>query len=124
MKSDDPRLTAFVLDELTPEEQEQVLRAIETDGFLAAEADELQRFAAGLRAGLQNETADSLTPEQRAAVLGENPAHEESIVIPSVAWWRNPWIPSAAAAVVVAGLATTIYFQAKYIERLTTAAML
>src|SRR5262245_1167494 len=119
MSPDDPKFTAYVLDELSPEEQEQVFREIESDQSLAAEADKLRRFTESLRAELQGEVAEPLTAEQRAAILGESLPEPANIIVPRIQWWRNRWIPSAAAAIVVGGLATTIYFQARYIEDLT-----
>jgi Ca-activated chloride channel family protein len=119
MKPDDPKFTAYVLNELPLDEHEQALNEIESDETLAAEADELRRFAECLRAELHGEAAEPLTPEQRAAVLGESLPVPINIIAPHVPWWRHRWIPSAAAAVVVASLATTTYFQARHIEKLT-----
>jgi secreted protein with Ig-like and vWFA domain len=119
MNPDDPKFTAYVLDELSTDEHEQVLREIESNEELAAEAHELRHFAESLRAELKGETSEPLTPEQRAAVLGESLPAASTIVVPRVPWWRHQWIPAAAAAVLVCGLATTIYFQAKHIEKLT-----
>jgi Ca-activated chloride channel family protein len=119
MNADDPRFTAYVLDELSPDEREQFRHEIESDNALAAEADELRRFTESLRVELQGEPAEPLTPEQRAAVLGESLPAPANIILPKIDWWRSPWFLSAAAAIVVSGFVTAIYFQARHIERLT-----
>lgn len=118
MNSDDPKFTAYILDELSPEERTEILQQIEGDETLAAEADELRRLTESLRAELHGEKAEPLTPQQRAAILGETIQQESSIVVPPVAWWRSPAFVSAAAAVVIGGFVSAIYFQAKHIERL------
>lgn len=118
MNPDDPKFTAYVLDELSTEERAEVLREIEDDHALATQADELQFFAENLRRQLQGEKMEPLTPEQRATILGEELPAPANIVVPAVAWWRRPWLVSAAAAFVIGGFVSAIYFQARHIDRL------
>jgi anti-sigma factor RsiW len=119
MNTDDPKFTAYILNELPPDEHTQVLEEMERDGALAAEANELHRFTESLRAELQAEVAERLTPEQRAAVLWETLPIESNVAIMKVSWWRSPWLVSSAAALVIGGFVSAIYFQARHIERLT-----
>jgi Ca-activated chloride channel family protein len=119
MNTDDPKFTAYVLGELPPDEHEQVRQQIESDESLAAEANELRRFTENLRTELHGEPAEPLTPEQRAAVLGESLSAPGNVIVPRVRWWRSPWLVSSAAALVVGGLVSAVYFQARHIERLT-----
>jgi Ca-activated chloride channel family protein len=100
MNADDPKFTAYALDELEPAERAAVEAELRAHPALAAELEELRSFTAQLRGELQAEEGAPLAPEQRAAVLGQVPR----IVAGPRAWWLRPWLQSAAAACVIVGL--------------------
>ena len=107
MKTDDPRFTAFVLDELDEPDRSAIEALLRDDPALSAEIAELRHLTASLRRELQAEEGAPLGDEQRAAVLGARP----QIVSVRRAWWRRPWVQSAAAACVIVGVSAVMLSQ-------------
>ena len=68
MKTDDPKLTAYALGELGPEERAEIEGLLRADPEMAADIEATRAFVAQLRRELESEDADSLTDTQRAAV--------------------------------------------------------
>ena len=99
MNADDPKFTAYLLDELDPAERAALEAELRAQPALAAELEEMRHFTAQLRGELHAEEGAPLRPEQRAAVLDE----AQRIVAGPRAWWRRPWVQSAAAACVIVG---------------------
>jgi Ca-activated chloride channel family protein len=64
MTIDDPRLTAYAVDEA----DEQTKAAVEADGALQDEADEIRDMAGRLEDALAREESPALLPEQREAI--------------------------------------------------------
>jgi hypothetical protein len=115
MNAEDRQLTAYLVDELTPEEREAVEAALLRDRELAFEAREMDQLVADLRCQLQAEEAPPLTEAQHAAVLAEfSPAR---VTAGPVHWWHRGWALAAAACLVL-GLSSMFFFQARYVEDL------
>jgi hypothetical protein len=115
MNPEDRRLTAYLVDELTPEEREAVEAALLRDRELAFEAREMDQLVADLRCQLQAEEAPPLTEAQHAVILAEfSPALVTAG--PGDGWYRG-WALAAAACVVL-GLSSTFFFQARQVEDL------
>lgn len=104
MKTDDPKFTAFALDELDAAERSEIEMLLRDDPALSAEIAELRRFAANLRRELHAEEGAPLAEDQRAAVLGAEPR----IIAMPRPWWRRPWVQSAAAACVIVGVSAVM----------------
>jgi len=66
---DDPRLTAYVLGELNDDERAEIEAELATNEAARRTVDEIRAVADMLTRELQNEPYDSLTVQQRAAVL-------------------------------------------------------
>ncbi len=105
IEQDDPRLTAYVLGELSPKETKQFEHAIAGDPALKLAVNEIERTQADLLKFLGTET-DTLLPRQRSAIM--QAAREASglgkiVSIQSQRKVFNVWTwPLAAAAVVTA----------------------
>jgi Ca-activated chloride channel family protein len=69
MNPNDPKLTAYILDELTDADRSEVESAISADAQLAAEVEHLRATAESLETHLKDEASAGLTQAQRAAVL-------------------------------------------------------
>lgn len=115
MNTDDPTFTAHLLgesDELTAAERAEIEALIRADATAAAEAAETQALAALLRRELQGETAEPLTPAQRATVLaatapGTRVERAKVIAFPN----RLTWL-SAIAACLIVGVSIALIFRA------------
>src|SRR5262249_4255012 len=68
-RRDDPRLTAYVLDELAPDERAAFERELAADPALASEVRELERLSAGLRGALGASDAARLDDARRDEIL-------------------------------------------------------
>jgi Ca-activated chloride channel family protein len=79
MNSDDPKFTAYALDELDPADRPELESFLRGNPAAQAEIDATIRFAAQLRAQLHAEVAASLTDAQRSEVLATVPAPEAKI---------------------------------------------
>jgi Ca-activated chloride channel family protein len=99
MNADDPKFTAYALDELDPAERAAIEAELRAQPALAAELEEMRRFTAQLRGELHAEEGAPLLPAQRAAVLGQ----ASRIVAGPRSWWRRSWVQSSAAASVIVG---------------------
>ncbi|HEX8296748.1 MAG TPA: von Willebrand factor type A domain-containing protein [Chthoniobacteraceae bacterium] len=69
MNPDDPKLTAYALDELDPTERAEIESLLRDDPALAAELEATAMLAAQLRRELKAEPTAPLTNDQRAEVL-------------------------------------------------------
>ena len=69
MNTDDPKLTAYALDELDPLESAEIEQLLRDDPAAAVELEATRTFAAQLRTRLQAERAEGLHPAQRDEVL-------------------------------------------------------
>src|SRR5678815_4229322 len=69
MNPDDPKLTAYALDELDAAERAEIEQVLREHPEAAAEVEATRTFAADLRVRLQRERAEPLHTEQRAEVL-------------------------------------------------------
>lgn len=70
MNADDPKLTAYALDELDSAEREDIAKMLRDDPAAAAAMEAARAFAAQLRVRLKAESAGALHPGQRAEVIG------------------------------------------------------
>ena len=115
MNKDDPRLTAYLLGELSPKEMEEVCQAIESDAKLRKEAERIGIFCKSLEESFAGERA-SLTSRQRSKVM--RAAREvarngkvQQLSSHKQAKRLNFWtLPLAAAAVVAGGLFVVTMF--------------
>lgn len=105
IEQDDPRLTAYVLGELSPKEAKQFDHAIAGDPALKLAVQEIERTQADLLKFLGSET-DKLLPKHRSAIMRaarEASGAENVVSINSTRKPFNVWTwPLAAAAVVTA----------------------
>ncbi len=69
MNIDDPKWTAYALDELPAEERRELEAALRDMPEVAAELVEMRALAARLRSELKVENSSGLTADQRASVL-------------------------------------------------------
>ena len=94
------KLTAYALNEMSPEEKAAFEAELQTNAALQAQAEEMKNFCDLLNQHVPKHTADELSQEQRAEVL--NSLDKESKVIrPS--FFRTPfWVSSAAVAACLA----------------------
>jgi Ca-activated chloride channel family protein len=113
MNSDDPKLTAYALDELDPAERAEVEQLLRENPAAALELEETAALAAQLRRELHAEAAAPLTEAQRAEVLtavgtpvqGGNGASPAKIMPMRRRWSR---VMALAASVAVLAGATFI----------------
>ncbi len=108
MKTDDPKLTAYALDELDPAERAEVEQLLREHPQAAAELAEVRSVATLLESTLRNEEAPPLSAEHRDAVLRAVP---QSKVIAGPSWWRSWQGASVAAACAVFGFGAWAIFQ-------------
>ena len=102
--ADDPRLTAFALGELDPEEAAPIERALSESPSLQREIDQIRAMAGSLRAQLSVEASPRLTPAQRETI-----AQEPRSVLNSPLIFRSTsrWIAAGAALAACIALAIT-----------------
>jgi len=101
----DPRLTAFLLDELDPAEAHKIREAINTDPALQETLAELKLARADLAESLTFSSSVALLPAQREAIMQEARSVDQNAKITSFARLLQGWKPygiSLAAAAVVA----------------------
>ena len=101
LEPDDPRLSAWVLGELPPEEAAAVARAVAADPELHASAAELRHTADFLSGTL---SVSALRPDQRESVLraGRAPATAQVIAFPAPRKPHRAWPALLGAAAVLA----------------------
>ena len=123
MTTDDPRLTAYALDEcdhLEPEDRAEIAKALAEDPALSSEVEGLRKLTASLRAELHAEKTVGLNEERRAEVLAASSSAPKKVVVPTHrAWWRAEIVGLSIAACAVIGLSTTVYYQAEHVRRLS-----
>ncbi|MEA3208955.1 MAG: Ca-activated chloride channel [Chthoniobacter sp.] len=117
MNLDDPKLTAYALDELDPAERAEIEQLLRENPEALAEVEETERLAARLRRELQAEPSAPLTAGQRAEVLaimdpaapGRNgpAAVTSSAKIVPMRRWRQP-LALAAGFALLAGVAAIV----------------
>ncbi len=107
MNTDDPKLTAYALDELDPAERAEIEQLLRENADAAAEIEQTRAFAAQLRTRLKAEPAEPLHPAQRAEVLAATNA--PAPVAPRKILLFSPktaaWTALAASIAVGAGYA-------------------
>lgn len=107
IEQDDPRLTAYVLGELSPKEAKQFDHAIAGDPALKLAVREIERTQADLLKSFGNET-DKLLPKHRSAIMRAAREASGADNVVNINTQRKPfnvWTwPLAAAAVVTASL--------------------
>ena len=109
MKPDDPKYTAYALDELSAGERAEVERELRTHPEFAAEIEETIEVAQILRRGLRGEPAGRLGADRREAIFVAARAPMPQPVAPGrpanvielPKWWHRagPWQAIAACAV-------------------------
>jgi len=109
LKPEDPRLTAYVLGELGPDEAAAVERAVATDPALLAEIMEIRKLQELLTTGLGH-LSEKLKPQQRTEILRQSRLSVTNQILFSLSSFSErmkSWvIPASAAAVLT--LATLI----------------
>jgi len=121
MNIDDPRLTAYALDEcehLGSEERNEIEKALAADPKFAAELDDLRKLTSSLRTELHAEKGETLTAAQRAEVLKSSAVKSKVVTPPRHRWLRSEVIGLSIAACAVIGLSTTVYYQAEHVRHL------
>ena len=114
MNPDDPKLTAYALNELDPAERAEVEQLLRENPDALAEVEETERLATLLRSELHAEPAAPLTEEQRADVFsaaevpvhgsnGASPVAQPANVVPLRPRWARP-LALAASIAVLAGM--------------------
>lgn len=101
----DPRLSAFLLEELDPAEARKIREAIAADPALQVTIADLKLARADLAASLAFSPSIALLPAQREAILEEARRVDQKAKMPSFAGCLRGWKPyaiSLAAAAVVA----------------------
>ena len=95
---DDPRITAYVLGELSAEEQAAFESELESDSALAAAVEEARGVTGQLQALYASESTPPLDSDRRDAIVGRG----TGVTLPPAAnSWRVPALVLAAAAVLL-----------------------
>ena len=111
MSHDDPRITAFALNELPATEREEIERLIQTERTAADEIAQTQGVAGILRTALHAEPAEGLTSRHREAIfraaLGAGQSAraseiERKIILHPALWQRAGFWQAAAACMICA----------------------
>jgi Ca-activated chloride channel family protein len=123
MNIDDPRLTAYALedcDHLEVGVRAEIEKALAADPKLASEVEDLRKLTNNLRAELRAEQGEGLTPAQRVEVLTSANAVDPAKVVVSARhrWWRSQVIGLSVAACAVIGLSAAVYYQAEHVRHL------
>ncbi len=118
MKTDDPNLTAFALDEMEASERPAVEAHLRADPLAAAEVAGVRELSGLLRKTLAGEPATGLDASRRAELLAAAgdagclhfPAHE---LAPRR---RSVWLPAALAATVIVGACYGLLFSLGHVR--------
>ena len=114
MNPDDPKLTAYALDELDPDERAEIEQLLRDDPAARGEAEQTAAFAARLRHDLKTDPGAPLTDGQRTEVLA---AATRTGARPKVVAFPRPrWILPAIAACLVVGVSIALLFPAYHAE--------
>jgi Ca-activated chloride channel family protein len=109
MNPDDPKFTAYALDELDAPERAEIEQLLRENPAAAAEVEETRAFAAQLRARLKAEPAEPLRPAQRDEVLATlNPGAPRNVI----AFSRRAAGWTALAASIVLGVGIALFLPA------------
>src|SRR4051812_34881940 len=101
LSHDDPRLTAYALNELSPSEREQVEAMLRDDASARLAIEEIRATANLLSAELQQTNGDAgLTSEQREAINARLARPRQSV--------RSRWIVGVASGLAAAAIAAAI----------------
>jgi hypothetical protein len=110
MNHDDPKLTAYALDALSPQERAEIEALLKEQPSAATEVAETREAADIMRQLFRAELNETLTPRRRDAILRAAANHGQvlpedvsSKVITHPAWWRRASVWQAAAACAVFG---------------------
>jgi hypothetical protein len=113
MKTDDPKLTAYALGEVPPEECAAIEHEVNVHREIAAELKETREIARILRDGLRAEAGGQLAEHQRDAIFraariaqsgGGSPNLQPApVILPKPAWWNRPGPWQAVAACLMVG---------------------
>ncbi len=108
MSLDDPRITAFALNQLPASERAEIERLLQSNRAASDEVAKTQQVAGILRNTLQAEPAEGLTSRHReaifrAALTVSHPADTQRKIIPHPALWQRAGFWQAAAACVICG---------------------
>ncbi len=108
MSLDDPRITAFALNELPTSERAEIERLLQTERATSGEVEKTREVAGILRNTLHAQPAEELSPRHREAIfraaLGvTKKADTERKIITHPALWQRAGFWQAAAACVVCG---------------------
>ncbi len=116
MKANNPILTNYVLNELDPHERAQFEQQLSAAPQTALEVEQVRKFGRMLGSTLAQETAATLTHEQRAEILkaaGASPlANEKRKIVEGPSWWRTWEFGATAAACMVFGFGAYAIFDA------------
>ena len=107
MKTDDPKLTAYALDELDPADRAEVEQLLRENPNAVAEIAEVRSVAKMLESTLHNEEAPPLSTQHREAVMREIP---QAKIVKGPSWWGTWQGASVAAACVVFGFGAWAIF--------------
>ncbi len=118
MNIDDPKLTAYALDELDTAERAEIEVLLKEEPAFATEIDATRTIATQLRNELNAEEGAPLSPPQRAEIF----AATRVVSIPRA---RRPWLALAAGIAIIAALTALIAgrFIQKNFHRRTELAM-
>jgi hypothetical protein len=112
MNHDDPKLTAYALDELPPEDRAQIEALLREQPSAATEVRETKEMAGLIRNLFSAELTEGLTPRRREAILAEAitcaaaqaaAPVPSNIITPDRIWWQRTGFWQAAAACAVFG---------------------
>jgi hypothetical protein len=118
MKTDDPKLTAYALGEIPPEERAAIEHEVNAHRELASELKETREMARILREGLGAEAGGQLAEHQRDAIFraariaqsgGGSPNLQPApAILPKPAWWNRPGPWQAVAACMMIGFSSYV----------------
>ncbi|MDP6442222.1 MAG: von Willebrand factor type A domain-containing protein [Pirellulaceae bacterium] len=104
---DDPRITAYVFDELSPEERREFELALESDAALADAVEQTRSMLTALETDLKSQTPLELTDDQREKVRREMAEEVAPTVVtkPAVKTGVPVWrfVAASAACVLLVG---------------------
>ena len=110
IERNDPRLTAYVLNELDLAERAEIEAALQESEELRNEVEEIRQTCGLLGESLLQESAVGLRPEQIEQI--EKSVRPQGTVRP---WWFRPGLPVAASV-----LLTAILFGPSWVEQLSS----
>jgi Ca-activated chloride channel family protein len=101
----DPRITAYALGELTPQERQQFEAEMAASQALAAAVSETSALTNQLKSHFASETTPPLDAQRRSAILsqsaGSSPSPAKQTSTDRRPWWMRRWVELAVAASLV-----------------------